>query len=890
MFRLIPFLAAACLLLGPLRADESVWLDTLGVEQVRQDWGRAHANRSAQGNPIAIGGRRFERGVGTHANSRWEIDLEGEGRRFSAWVGADDELPGHPGSVQFRVLGDAKLLWQSAVKRIGDAPDRVEVDVSGVQTLTLVVTDAGDGIDSDHADWADALVVRREQRPEPVGSARYLVHGGALTVGVSPEGEIVRASFTRGTRADRRLLAQTRLAGCVTEGAVSGRPLPGGGVEFTKRLRHRRTGRTALLTERLRPTASSVRWEIAVQSDGAPWSTSIRTELKWPEPPFVPRVGQATSPVSPQSRTAPKARFWTAWADARAGDQSGWRDPLEPQPLSDRRLSYGALPYQSADPRLGYCPFEPDIFCLPLATILEPEHDLGLSLVLSPADTLLEMTLVTDARGGVAVSRENYRLGERRIVRFAMDLVPHEGDWRPGLGWMVERYPEYFDPPNPRADALAGTGAYSNYEGPLDTAKLKRMAFRVNWCASFDFPYMGMFLPPVGDDEKWRRFGGGETSIRQMDDYCRRMRELGFFVLSYFNVTEFGAHIAYPPPASIVPAGPQARKAVTDADLWRDPNDFLWGRLSPAVLRGPDGRPLWTWEGGIAMDPGERVYQDFLIAQARRHIEKLPDAPGICIDRTDWLRVYRTERDDGVSFFEGRPARSLLLSWRDCLNRLGPLMHGAGKVIFCNKHIKRLEVLRQVDGIFDEFTYHPFSLNPCALLGIRKPVIGWVGGEDNLKPDPDAFFQRNLHLGVYPMAPFPGNDHSIQPSPWAEKWYLDYGPLLDAMRGKKWVLKPHVIEVEGGRAKANLFRVPAGWVIPVTFGGEAQTVTVIVRDPEVLHGMVKCEALHPGSEDWAAVGAERRGEVIRLRVPLVRGCAMVRTEKAARVGQVRSRG
>jgi alpha-glucosidase len=32
------------------------------------------------------------------------------------------------------------------------------VDVTGGQTLTLQVTDGGDGITSDHADWAEAKV------------------------------------------------------------------------------------------------------------------------------------------------------------------------------------------------------------------------------------------------------------------------------------------------------------------------------------------------------------------------------------------------------------------------------------------------------------------------------------------------------------------------------------------------------------------------------------------------------------------------------------------------------------------------------------------------------------------------------------------------------------
>ena len=119
---------------------------------------------------------------------------------------------------------------------------------------------------------------------------------------------------------------------------------------------------------------------------------------------------------------------------------------------------------------------------------------------------------------------------------------------------------------------------------------------------------------------------------------------------------------------------------------------------------------------------------------------------------------------------------------------LGPLMHGAGKVIFVNNLRMRLELLRQVDGIYCEFaqTGRPSTAPRC--WACSKPVLLWTPDESWLRPDPDAFFQRHLHLGVFPTAPYPGNHHCINPSALADRQYLDYGPLLDAMRGKKWVL------------------------------------------------------------------------------------------------------
>ena len=88
--------------------------------------------------------------------------MRGKASRLEALVGVDDEPKTHPGSVEFLVLGDGKVLWKSGVMKGGQPAKPVNVDLSGVKSLELRVTDGGDGNDSDHADWLNArLVVAR---------------------------------------------------------------------------------------------------------------------------------------------------------------------------------------------------------------------------------------------------------------------------------------------------------------------------------------------------------------------------------------------------------------------------------------------------------------------------------------------------------------------------------------------------------------------------------------------------------------------------------------------------------------------------------------------------------------------------------------------------------
>ena len=108
-------------------------------------------NKAIDGVPLSVGGIPYKKGVGTHADSIWTTPLRGRAARFRALVGVQDNTSG--GTVEFIVLGDGKVLFRSGIMRNHDRPKQIDVDLTGVQTLTLQVTDGGDGIQYDHADW-----------------------------------------------------------------------------------------------------------------------------------------------------------------------------------------------------------------------------------------------------------------------------------------------------------------------------------------------------------------------------------------------------------------------------------------------------------------------------------------------------------------------------------------------------------------------------------------------------------------------------------------------------------------------------------------------------------------------------------------------------------------
>jgi hypothetical protein len=124
------------------------------------------ANRSIGGNPITLNGVIYTNGVGVNSYSGLEYRLGAVASRFQADVGVDDEV-GTNGSVVFQVYADGLKIYDSGIMTGGGPHRTINLDVTGVNRLTLGVNDADDGITNDHADWAGARVIVSNPVPMP---------------------------------------------------------------------------------------------------------------------------------------------------------------------------------------------------------------------------------------------------------------------------------------------------------------------------------------------------------------------------------------------------------------------------------------------------------------------------------------------------------------------------------------------------------------------------------------------------------------------------------------------------------------------------------------------------------------------------------------------------
>ncbi|MCI3275244.1 NPCBM/NEW2 domain-containing protein [Streptomyces cylindrosporus] len=110
---------------------------------------------AGDGHPITLGGVVYAKGLGVHAESAVEYYTAKACEKVTADVGVDDEK-GANGTVAFEIWADGTKVASTGVLTNAMPAQPLTADVTGAQVVRLVVTDGGDGIDSDHADWADA--------------------------------------------------------------------------------------------------------------------------------------------------------------------------------------------------------------------------------------------------------------------------------------------------------------------------------------------------------------------------------------------------------------------------------------------------------------------------------------------------------------------------------------------------------------------------------------------------------------------------------------------------------------------------------------------------------------------------------------------------------------
>jgi alpha-galactosidase len=137
------------------------------VELRRQEHSSLGFGQSCMETPLKIKQRKFNHGLGTHANSEIVLRLPPDAKEFKAFVGIDNnpDTEGVRGSVQFSVEIAGNEVFRTRTLRGSNPPAPVSIALpAGTRALTLKVDGTPDGASHDQADWADACIITRKDK------------------------------------------------------------------------------------------------------------------------------------------------------------------------------------------------------------------------------------------------------------------------------------------------------------------------------------------------------------------------------------------------------------------------------------------------------------------------------------------------------------------------------------------------------------------------------------------------------------------------------------------------------------------------------------------------------------------------------------------------------
>ena len=537
---------------------------------------------------------------------------------------------------------------------------------------------------------------------------------------------------------------------------------------------------------------------------------------------------------------------------------------------------------------------------------------------------------ITFSRGGLRLRPASAPFAARAFI---VATLP---GWRAALGFYVARLPALFEPaPESNYQRLWGASQYADYRGEAETptnASLlsDALGLRVNWDASFLFPFWGAFAGYL-DTAQWddcvavgdmdvssgvvhpQRHGAPPPGVPAYPGtggcernaslalvaqwYAQLQARLGVASLTYVNPFEFGFALDVPDPAAACP--PENRTAYCVANALFRGRPGLGGGFDAALVGSGDYTTPANWSGSTwlpsptgwpiapgvkVLDPAVEPFRGFVVASLQAQLAA-GGAAGFCMDRMDHASHFSRARDDGLAWDKGGPAAWLGYSLLSVAAALRDVAHAAGTAAAVSLLLPRLDL---VGGTFDAFlNEHGDSQKTMplyGLIGLFKPTSGWYWPQHS-PPPVELYLRQCLVAGQSPQVPWADADHGNSPtdSPDPTPTFLLYAPLYKLISGKRWLLSAGAVELSPASAAAglwaNAYTTDAfGLLLPVVdgLGGSAATSVSLACDVGPAgaggHALAAAFALYPGGAN-VSVAARRTGSNCWAfdDVPLVRG-------------------
>jgi hypothetical protein len=405
-----------------------------------------------------------------------------------------------------------------------------------------------------------------------------------------------------------------------------------------------------------------------------------------------------------------------------------------------------------------------------------------------------------DKAAVLAIRRVDLRLEPGRPVDVSMIVAGHAGDWRPGLGHVVQRFPQFFVVQDDRLPKLHGPFVCSG-GAPSDATIDQWKAQHVQTVEVHGtIPFYGQHLPlgdrwtifaddcwhrlreqadphKPADDAPWReilayvnRKVPPNITVDMVRDYIRRLHARGIYALMYFNPTE----------------------------AWRP---WVTAHYPEALVHTGAGKPIPVWYESymVCPDPDSR-WGKHLVDEFTKMMDLYAEADGFFMDQSCYDNIDYAH-DDGWSISQGRTGYRMGWAINQISQRCRALAKPRGKFMWWNGPYNS-DIARYAEGMMAE------AGNEDQVRMIHYLTIGGRAC-CTLSRTGEEVFQNCAAYGLYPTA---------MGTSALGRLAARYAPVIDLFAGKQWIFHPRALELPEG-TKGNIYRLPDGNVLAVIVTG-----------------------------------------------------------------------
>lgn len=140
-------------------APDELLLDEVEPTRGNGGWSGYEIEELLAPPAISVAGQNFAHGLNVFADSEVEYALHGLYHTFTAAVGVDDRSQKNS-AAEFVVMGDGRELWRSGRVTLGDAPQTLKLDITGVQKLILKTANLSPEKIKAQSDWIEPKLTK----------------------------------------------------------------------------------------------------------------------------------------------------------------------------------------------------------------------------------------------------------------------------------------------------------------------------------------------------------------------------------------------------------------------------------------------------------------------------------------------------------------------------------------------------------------------------------------------------------------------------------------------------------------------------------------------------------------------------------------------------------